>query len=180
MWCTELVGNKIARITPQGEVKEFTIPTPNSRPIALVLAPDKKSLWFSEEAGSNVARIDRSGGVTEFPLPRPRRGSLLGGLCFDASGHLWVQCYDADVDGDTGETIRAAGAEGGGAAGGVAPDYLARFEALPVPGSGVAVSYHTVPSRRSILHRVIPGPDGVLWFTEMGEDRVGVLTEAAR
>jgi virginiamycin B lyase len=36
MWVTELVGNAIARVTPEGLVTEFPILTFNSRPIAIV------------------------------------------------------------------------------------------------------------------------------------------------
>src|SRR5436853_152646 len=49
MWATELVGNRIARVAPDGTVKEFAIPTANSRPIAIVPGPDG-AMWFSEEA----------------------------------------------------------------------------------------------------------------------------------
>ena len=51
MWCVELAGNQIASITPDGKVTEHPIPTPNSRPIAVIPGPDRASMWFSEEAG---------------------------------------------------------------------------------------------------------------------------------
>src|SRR4029079_8778202 len=74
MWCTELVGNAIARISNEGRVDEFPIPTGSSRPIAIVPSPDRKFMWFSEEAGNKVARvdmrpeIDKRSKITENPV----------------------------------------------------------------------------------------------------------------
>ncbi len=46
MWFTELVGNMIGRITPNGTVKEFPIPTRNSRPIEIVAEPGGgRAMW---------------------------------------------------------------------------------------------------------------------------------------
>jgi virginiamycin B lyase len=69
MWVTELVGNAIARITPDGKVAEFAIPTRNSRPIAIVPEPGSNAMWFSEEAGNRVGRIAPAGMITEYPIP---------------------------------------------------------------------------------------------------------------
>lgn len=46
MWVTELVGNAIARVTQEGKVDEFIIPTHNSRPIAIVPDPDGNGMWL--------------------------------------------------------------------------------------------------------------------------------------
>lgn len=163
MWCVELIGNKIARISYSGEVREFVIPTPNGRPIALVRAPDNQSLWFSEEAGNKVARIDMNGTITEYPVPRSNTNTLLAGITIDNQGNVWTQAYDI------------VGIKAGGE-----PDYLVRLDSALLRKSGgdlagVPVTYYSVPTRQSMMHRIIQGPDGNLWFTEMGADRVGVL-----
>ncbi len=61
-------GNKIGRITPQGTITEFPIPTSQSGPIAITAGPDG-NLWFTEEVGNKIGRITISGIITEFPLP---------------------------------------------------------------------------------------------------------------
>ena len=76
IWGTELLANKILRVTPAGDIKEFPIPTRNSRPIAILPGPNGKYMWFSEEAGNKVARIDMNGKIEEFPIPMPEKNVI--------------------------------------------------------------------------------------------------------
>lgn len=160
MWVTELAGNKIARVTPAGAATEFDIPTPYARPIAIVPGPDG-NMWFSEEAGSKVARITSAGVITEFPVPRAHPNQILAGLAFDAQGNLWVQQYvDHNVPApraaDNIIRIDRAGLAG-------APDAL----------TAAHITVYPVPTRDTVMHRIIAGPDGAMWFTEMRADRLG-------
>lgn len=164
MWVTELLGNAIARVRPEGQIDEFPIPTPNSRPIAIVPGPDG-AMWFSEEAGGKIGRIDRDGRITEYPVPRPQPNAILAGLAFDAEGNLWVQQY-ADVNAPLpGPPPR---------------DHLIRIDRAALAGDPDSLqpshfAFHPVPTRQTVMHRIIAGPDGAMWFTEMRADRVGVL-----
>ena len=161
MWCTELGGGAIARVSAQGQVREFPIPTAGSRPIAIVRGPDGKSMWFSEEAGAKVGRIDMQGNITEFPVPLTHRAAILAGLAFDTQGNLWVQQYiSPPAFGPTGD------------------DYIVRLggalaDASPGDLSGVAVAYYKAPSQRTVMHRITQGPDGNIWFSELGLNRIG-------
>jgi virginiamycin B lyase len=164
MWCTELVGNMIARITPKGEVAEFKIPTYNSRPIAIIPGPDGKSMWFSEEAGNKVARIEMDGKITEFRVPMTQSNVILAGLAFDSEGNLWTQSY-VDIHNPLPE----------------GPDHIVKLDKAintrPFgDGSGVPVNYYEVPTRLTVMHRIIQGPDGNIWFTELGADKLGKVT----
>lgn len=165
MWVTELAGNKIARVTPDGVATEFDIPTAYARPIAIVPGPDG-NMWFSEEAGSKVARITPAGVITEYPVPRSHPNRILAGLAFDRAGNLWVQQYvDHNVPSPPGRDaivrIDWAGLAG-------APEALrpAHFTTFPVP------------TRDTVMHRIIAGPDGAMWFTEMRADRLGRIAAA--
>jgi virginiamycin B lyase len=169
MWCTELTGNMIAFITREGKVTEYKIPTGNSRPIAIVPAPDGESMWFTEEAGCKVARIDTDGTITEFAVPATDHGSILGALAFDKDGALWVQQY---------VNPPAAPAPGIDPYPPTASDYIVRMgaELLTAPAgdlSGVPISYFKAPSKGTVMHRIIQGPDGNIWFTELGLNQVG-------
>jgi virginiamycin B lyase len=163
MWCTELGGSAIARITPDGVVSEFPIPTANSRPIAIVRGPDGKSMWFSEEAGGKIGRIEVNDPktITEFPVPLTHRAAILAGLAFDRQGNLWVQQYISPPNfGPTGD------------------DYIVRLdralmEATAGDLSNVAVHYYKAPSQRTVMHRITQGPDGNIWFSELGLNRIG-------
>ncbi len=164
LWFTELVGNAIGRITPTGQIDEFKIPTPNSRPIALVSGADGH-LWFTEEASNKIGRIQRDCDtnclITEFPLPKSQDNLLLAALAFDAENNLWVQQY---VDGNhpfpTGS------------------DHLIKIDrqiltANPQDISTLSIDCYDVPTTNTILHRIILGSDGKLWFTELNTDKVG-------
>lgn len=169
MWCSELTGSRIAHITRDGTVTEYVIPSPNSRPIAVAMAPNGKSVWFSEEAGGCVGRIDLllpdtdPNKVVEFPVPLTRRDAILAGLAFDTEGALWVQQYCPTP---------APGAMATG------DDYIVRLgaelhKARPGDLSGVAIDYFKAPSRGTGMHRITQGPDGNIWFTELALNRVG-------
>ena len=161
MWCTELGGGAIARTAPDGRVDEFAIPTPGSRPISICPSPDGRSMWFGEEAGGRIGRIDLSGRIDEFPVPLTERNAILAGIAFDDAGDLWVQQYvPPPPDGPTGN------------------DHIVRFDrAIQTASagdlSGVAVTYFKAPSQRTVMHRITQGPDGDIWFSELGINRIG-------
>lgn len=162
MWCTELAGNKIARITTCGKITEYVIPTPNSRPIAITPGPDG-NMWFSEEAGNKVARINIDDGkITEFPIPPKQQNEILGGMVFDSDGNLWTHSY---VD------QKRPQPEG--------PDHIIKIDKgikSAVEGDWIPITYYEVRSRNTVMHRITQGPDGNIWFTELGIDKVGKLT----
>ena len=43
-------------------------------------------------------------------------------------------------------------------------------------GTGLKVRLFPIPTRNAGLHRIISGPGGNMWFTEMNEDKVGYIT----
>ncbi len=49
MWFTELLGNKIGRITPGGTVTEFNLPTSGAAPASITGGPDG-NLWVRVRA----------------------------------------------------------------------------------------------------------------------------------
>lgn len=166
MWVTELVGNKIARVTPEGYVTEFAIPTSNSRPIAIVPGPDG-NMWFTEEAGNKVGRVERDGRITEFAVPKKQANVILAGLAFDKEHNLWVQQY-VDHNNPT-----PAGR-----------DHIVKIDkailtAKPPDLPAKHFTFYDVPTRDTVMHRIIRGPDGNLWFTELNANKVGRLTGAA-
>jgi virginiamycin B lyase len=159
MWFTALTGNNVGRITDAGEIQEFKIPTANSRPIAIVPEPGGQAMWFSEEAGNNVARVDMNGNITEFAIPKRQSNVILAGLAFDSDKNLWVQQY---VTGDP---------EGA--------DYIIKVDkkivsvASPSELTAADFTYFEALSRKTTMHRIIEGPDGNMWFTELKTDRAG-------
>lgn len=173
MWFTELVGNKIGRITPEGVVTEFAIPTRDSRPIEIIPEPDGEAMWFTQEAGNKVGRIDMNGTITEFPVPKMEDNAILAGLAFDDEGDLWVQQYT-----DVNHPHYVVG--GSGPTGPTGRDYIVEIDRSLLSSGQIDVTrlgftFYEVPSRGTVMHRIVLGPDGNLWFTELGTDKVGRL-----
>jgi virginiamycin B lyase len=170
MWFTELAGNMIGRITSAGHVKEFPIPTHNSRPIEIVAEPGGgQAMWFTEEAGNKVGRIGMDGTITEFPVPKTQDNFILAGLAFDNAGNLWVQQY-IDVNNPNAENGKLP----------VGSDYIIKIDKSILAAkasdiSKVAFTFYKLPTRQTVMHRIIQGPDGNMWFTEMMSDKVGRL-----
>lgn len=168
MWVTELVGNRIARITESGDVTELAIPTANSRPIAIVPEPGSDAMWFSQEAGNRVARIRPDGTITEFAVPRTQANVILAGLAFDGDGNLWVQQY-IDQNAPTPAAPSPPGA-----------DHIVRIDkailtASPGDLSNVPITFYRVPTSQTVMHRIVQGPDGNIWFTELASNKIGKL-----
>jgi virginiamycin B lyase len=171
MWFTELVGNAVGRITPAGVVTEFPIPTPNSRPIEIVPDPDGQAMWFTEEAGNKVGRIAMDGTISEYPVPKMHDNVILAGLAFDPDGNLWVQQYT-----DVAHLHAALGRDEAGVDPG--NDYLVRIDRSSLTSGATvgAFTFYEVPTRETVMHRIILGPDDNLWFTELRADKVGRLS----
>jgi virginiamycin B lyase len=77
LWLTELVGNRIGRLTTCGGFIPFPIPTPSSDPSDIVTGPDG-ALWFTEfsNTANKIGRIQAGtsscgGGGTPPPPPPP-------------------------------------------------------------------------------------------------------------
>jgi len=142
-----------------GAVTEFPVPTANSGPAEIITGPDG-NLWFTERNTTNIGRITPAGVITEFPPPDP--GSLEardedGGITAGPDGNLWFIEGNSDVFGWGFARMTPAGVITG------------RF---PIPPQGW---YHFSPGSA-----LTAGPDGNLWFTELGDaqhgDMIGRMT----
>jgi virginiamycin B lyase len=56
LWFTEFDGNKIGRITTDGVITDYTIPTAASGPFWITLGSDG-ALWFTEQQGNKIGRL---------------------------------------------------------------------------------------------------------------------------
>ena len=95
VWFTELVGNRIGRITPAGEITEFPVPTANSEPIAITKGPDG-NLWFAEQDGEKIGRLNPSTHeIMEFPIPSG--GGEPRAITEGPDGNLWFSEDNGDI-----------------------------------------------------------------------------------
>jgi virginiamycin B lyase len=85
VWATLQGANKLARITPGGEVAEIEVPTRASGPSDIAVDGDG-AVWFLEFRANKIGRY-AGGGFTEFPVPSASAG--LTGLAVAPDGAVW-------------------------------------------------------------------------------------------
>jgi virginiamycin B lyase len=66
-----VTGNRVGRISPQGEITEFDIPSPTGSPTNVAVGPDR-NVWYTK--GATLGRVTPDGVITEFPLSANARG----------------------------------------------------------------------------------------------------------
>jgi virginiamycin B lyase len=86
-------------------IREYTVPTPNSRPHDPAVAPDG-SLWFTGQGANKIGRINpTTGAFKEYPLKTANSGPH--GLVADRQGNIWFTAisggYVGKLDPKTGE-----------------------------------------------------------------------------
>src|SRR5579864_6501530 len=80
---------------PQVTIKEFDVPTPNSRPHDPAVAPDG-SLWYTGQKANKLGRLDpATGKIKEFSLKTPDSGPH--GLVADSQGIFGSQQLARDI-----------------------------------------------------------------------------------
>jgi len=110
-----------------------------------------------------VGRIDMDGNIVEFRVPKSQDNVLLAGLSFDKEKNLWVQQYVNQNDPNPAGT-----------------DHIVKIDKAILTAtssdiSNVPITFYAVPTRKTVMHRIILGPDGNMWFTEMQLDKIGKL-----
>jgi len=170
----DVLPGRIGRITPKGEVTEFSagITTRTScaidgscgdepaSPEAITAGPDG-NLWFTERYAGRIGRITPDGVVTEFADGIStwgggfREPNWLGGITAGPDGNVWFT------------------EQGGDIVGRITPD-------------GAVTEFPTSINHKAQVDNfsaITVGPDGNLWFTAFGPGRIvritpdGVITE---
>jgi len=181
LWFTEFTASKIGRITTEGVVTEFPLPTASNP--QLIAAGADGNLWFPEATGDKIGRITTAGVITEFPVLTTNAG--LTGIAAGPDGNLWF------IEGGANKVGRITTA-------GVVTEF-------PVPTAGVPLHIAAGPDGNlwfteytankigritttgvitefPILtaggepQRIAAGPDGNLWFTETHANKIGRIT----
>jgi streptogramin lyase len=165
---------------------KFTIPTSESVPIAIAAGSDG-NLWFTESAGGRIGRITPAGTITE-----PSGAAGLQGPTVISPGlanMLWFTEQSAVGELTlSNQTVTQSSTLPGGdihRPGGVAVDAkgnawvtIAQSSSTPLvaeldngrwtPTGGSLAS-------GSLPESIVAGPDGNIWFAEVGADRIGRL-----
>jgi streptogramin lyase len=180
------VYNHIGRITPNGIITEFPVPTVFSEPAEITVGTDG-NLWFTESVGNRIGRITLAGGVAEFPVPTTN--SFPFGIAAGPDGDLWFTEYAGNKIGriSLNGNITEFSVPRGNAqlytitAG---PDGNLWFTELDgsrpvarITSAGVITEFAVGP-QPNVPNVIIVGPDGNLWFTGIGANAIFTLTTA--
>jgi virginiamycin B lyase len=166
----------VGRVTPQGEVTEFTVGVhgANVGLSDIAVGPDG-NLWFTEGGRPTVGRITTGGEVTEFDLPDPE--AKPASIAADPDGNLWFTDWGRRMvgritpSGEATEFPVDIGPLGITAAG----DALWVIQPVgTVARIGVDGSETGFPLPQPVGYpdEIVLGPDGALW---LGSDKDAIL-----
>jgi len=182
LWSVQANGNKVGRISMDGTVTEYAIPTAGSQPLAIAAGPDRH-MWFVESTGNKIGKISAGGVITEYPLPSP--GSNPSDIALGPDGAMWFTEYDGGRIGRI--TTDGVITEFAGAANAnfltLGPDGAMWFTELltgkvgRITTAGVITKFDT-PGANTYPEAIVTGPDGNLWFCRFGANSIGRMTPA--
>jgi streptogramin lyase len=82
LWFTG--ASSIGRITTNGAITEFTLPTKDGRPAGIAAGPDGNLYFAGSSPGAGIGRITTSGVITEIAVPAS------GGITAGPDGNIWL------------------------------------------------------------------------------------------
>lgn len=154
VWFTDPVPNVIGRITPEGDIPTYAIPSgverydedlnltfTSSYPVGIALGADQ-AFWFTELDTSQIGRLSTDGEFTEYPTPTADSGPV--GITLGPDGAIWFIERTANQIGR-----------------------------ITTDGE---ITEYPVPTPESFLLRITGGPDGAVWFTEFNGNKIGRLS----
>jgi virginiamycin B lyase len=184
---TDRGGNKIARIRPNGKIREFPLPTGAGAPWGIAVGADRR-IWFSEESSGKVGRLDpRTGRIVEYPLPTPH--SQPQGIVLGPDGAIWgveagankvfrittagrVREYPVPTANSVPVAITA------GRNGNLWVSELEGGKLLRISREGRMREFPLPRGARP--YGLVSAPDGNVWFADRGRSRIGLITPAGR
>jgi virginiamycin B lyase len=171
-------------------IREWSVPTPDSRPHDPEVAPDG-ALWYTAQLANKLGRLDpKTGEIKEFPLRTPDSGPH--GLAADRDGNIWFtansKAYIGKLNPSTGEVSEYP-----------MPDRRARdphslafdpsgalwftvqqgnFVGKLEPGTG-KVTLKDVPTPNARPYGIIVTEKGVPFFCEFNSNKIGSINPAS-
>lgn len=187
LWFIETGAGQIGRITMEGEVSEYPIPTEdavdNSQGF-VALGPDG-AIWFNEDLASKLGRITPDGEITEYDLPpglAPIREIVAG-----PENTLWLTALEANkivklnTEGEVLAEYPLPKPESFPAGMVAGPDGAFWFvenranQIGRITAAGEITEY-PLPTEQSFPIRITVGPDDALWFTLYRANAIGRIS----
>jgi len=188
LWFTEPYSNHIGRITTEGVVTQFQVPTPESFVQGITAGPDG-ALWFTEYVAQKIGRITTEGTITEFSITTPEADPI--DIATGSDGALWftqnclytvVGCNVAYIgrittDGVITEYDAAAAFQPWGiTAGQDGALWFADLFGRSIGSITTGGAMTLYPVNAYNTDGITQGPDGALWFTQLDGNMIGRIT----
>jgi virginiamycin B lyase len=190
MWFTESDGNVkgvIGKISPDGAVVTYAIPTINSNPFDIASGRDG-SLWFAENSGDKIGKIDESGVITEYGIPTANSAPY--GIALGPDGSMWFTESNGNNVGritPSGHVIEYT----------VPTSNSKPEEIIAGPGSSMwftesggdkvakiamngSITEFELPTKKSFPDGIAADRSGNLWFAESGNNKIAELKATSR
>ena len=91
LWFTGNKSNAVAKLTPEGGVREYPIPTLQCG--VTMLTATEKGLYFTESQAHKIGFVSYAGIITEYELAD---GSAPYGIAVDARQTVWFTCMSGN------------------------------------------------------------------------------------
>lgn len=187
LWFVETGTNQIGRITTDGVVTEYPVPTEDAIDPTqgfVGLGPDG-AIWFNEDLANKVGRITPAGAITEFALPEGTGG--IRQMVAGPDGNLWVtasfvnKIFKLNTAGELLAEYTMPTAESRPVGMVVGPDGAFWFVLNGANAIGRmtldgAITEYAIPTAESFPIRITVGPDNALWFTMYRANKVGRIS----
>jgi streptogramin lyase len=180
LWFTDNAGNNIGRITTDGVVTLFPIPTAAAGASDITLGPDG-NFWFTETTVGQIARVTPAGSFLEALLPVATSKPV--GITTGRDGNIWfaesannvVARLAVNFNAFTEFVVPTASSTPFRIT--VGPDDNIWFTEQTANQIGRLTTTGTfaefaIPTAASLPDGITAGPDGNLWFTEFAGNRV--------
>lgn len=178
LWFTDSGNNQIDRVTPPGQITQFSLPgTDDPSPDGIVAGPDG-NLWFTESGVDRIGQITPSGTITEFETPTADSNPT--GITVGSDGNLWFAESGTNDIGritpagkitefpttnlDLSSTDNMVKGPGGDVWF-IASDSNGNSEVARVTTAGKVTAFPSTASPNDLT----AGPDGNVWLASSGE-----------
>ncbi|MER5474300.1 hypothetical protein [Streptomyces sp. NPDC002685] len=184
VWWTGKANGTIGSFDPRTHTWTVHRLASDSQPIYLARGPHC-AMFFTELTGNRIGRIDTNGVLREYAIPTPDSRPIA--VVAGRHDHVWFTeeagAAYAELDPVTGHiTEHRTDVEDAKLAGLDFDCFGNLWVQYNQPGlidrvrPDLTTSRYTLPTTAPVGHRIISGPDGSMWFTELAADTVGSIT----
>ncbi|MEW9516042.1 Vgb family protein [Streptomyces tubercidicus] len=184
VWWTGKENGAVGSFDPRTHTWTVHRLAADSQPIYLARGP-RCAMFFTELTGNRIGRIDADGRLREYDIPTPDSRPIA--VAAGRRGHMWFTeeagAAYAELDPDNGRITEHRTDVPGAKLAGLAFDCFGNlWVQYNQPGlidrvrPDLTTSRYTLPTTAPVGHRIISGPDGSVWFSELAADNVGSIT----